>query len=127
MYIKLISISKLDKQNLEKAGLLKHCNKTKRTIPNFYISGKQHKSRDKNCFMVDTDIVLKFIGRFDSFKLPKITKEQFDSLVEAKLITENTIQNYGTYVKGANCYYLSAHDIYIERQRPLMEFLGMIS
>lgn len=68
----LLQITREQKDNLEKAGLLKY-KKTKRgrTISdaNFYVASKTHKGNKKTYYVVEEYKILKFLGLIPSNKV----------------------------------------------------------
>lgn len=61
----MIKITKLQKEALEKAGLIKY-RKTKNGLeiqsPNIYVANKEHLSRSKTYYVVEEPKIMKFLG-----------------------------------------------------------------
>lgn len=122
----MIFVNKRERKALESFGLLKE--RKVGNFPqdaNFCVVNKQHKSRTKKTFVAETPEVMRFLGHYDKCNLQKITKNQLDKLIEAKLVTEDKIQEYGKYIPNALAYRDGMGGIYVEKIANIMLFLNI--
>lgn len=122
----MIKISKEERNNLEKYGLLKH----KRVgfhpqDPNFVVVNKEHVGRDKTTYVAEEPNIMVFLERYDGLNLQKIRKDQLDSLFEMGLVTESDIQQPHTFNPKAFVYLDSTGQYRMKKITNLMIALGI--
>ena len=122
----MILISKYERAELERVGLLKH-KKTGRfpQDPNFQVVNKQHCSRDKSVYVAEEPDVLAFLGKWDYLNLQRISNSQKKQLIEGGFLNSNNIQKWGEYVPNAIAYEDKDGQWRIKKITKLLLFLGI--
>ena len=98
----MILITKDERAALDKVGLLKY----KKTginaqDQNFVVVNKEHMSRDKSYYVVESPEVMLFLGHYENLNLLKVRKDQLKTLEDKKMLHEGNMQKWGTYVPNA--------------------------
>ena len=98
----MILITKDERAALDKVGLLKY----KKTginaqDQNFVVVNKEHMSRDKSYYVVESPEVMLFLGHYENLNLQKVRKDQLKTLQDKKMLHEGNMQKWGTYVPNA--------------------------
>lgn len=98
----MILITKDQRAALDKVGLLKY----KRTginaqDQNFVVVNKEHMSRDKGYYVVESPEVMLFLGYYENLNLQKIRNDQLKTLQDKKMLHDGNMQKWGTYVPNA--------------------------
>ena len=98
----MILITKYERAALDKVGLLKY----KKTginaqDQNFVVVNKEHMSRDKSYYVVESPEVMLFLGHYENLNLQKIRKDQLKTLQDKNMLHEGNMQKWGTYVPNA--------------------------
>lgn len=98
----MIKISKRERDNLKKVGLLKdrrvgyrHCD------ANYTVANREHCGRDKTIYVTEEPEIMLFLGRYENLNLQKIDKIQLKNLLDKKLVKEEEIQRWNTYIPNA--------------------------
>ena len=122
----MILITKDERAALDNVGLLKY----KKTginaqDQNFVVVNKEHMSRDKSYYVVESPEVMLFLGHYENLNLQKVRKDQLKTLQDKKMLHEGNMQKWGTYVPNA----IAFEDVYgqwrIKRITNLMLTLGI--
>ena len=114
-------INKFDKKRLEKVGLWKHKQSGKNSQEsNFSVCNKQHNSRSKTYYVVENLDVMRFLEMWDKANVMKISQQQFEDLLQKKIISEDNIQKYNEYVVNAKCFIANNGDIYVAKDKKIM-------
>lgn len=98
----MIKVSKWERDELERVGLLKH-----RKVgynahdANFTVVNREHLSRSKKTYVTEEPEIMLFLGKYQGQNLQRLNYKQFKQLLSKKLITKDKLQNWGTYVPGA--------------------------
>ena len=125
----MIRITKQERQALESVGLIRYRRQYGRQIvqdSNLVITNKDHVGKNcKTYYIVEEPNLMKFLGYYDNLNLQKITKEQFDTLVEKGLLKEDNIQHWGTFNPKAVCYEDQFGEYRINKNTQLMVALGL--
>lgn len=117
----MVLINKFDKKRLEKAGLWKHKQKGRFSQEsNFSVCNKQHNSRAKTYYIVETFDVMRFLEMWDKSNVKRISEQELKKLKDKKIITEKNTQKYGEYVENAKCFIARNGDIYISRENKIL-------
>lgn len=116
-------INKSQKELLASVGLLR--DKRGAEEANYFVVNKTHGARAKSYYVMEENVILCFLGDFKSANVMEINQTQLAQLQKANLVTEQTIQHPGTYVRGANCYVAEDGSIYISKDFKLLSFLGV--
>ena len=98
----MILITKDERAALDKVGLLKY----KKTginaqDQNFVVVNKEHMSRDKSYYVVESPEVMLFLGHYENLNLQKVRKDQLKTLQDKNMLHEGNMQKWGTYVPNA--------------------------
>ena len=98
----MILITKDERAALDNVGLLKY----KKTginaqDQNFVVVNKEHMSRDKSYYVVESPEVMLFLGHYENLNLQKVRKDQLKTLQDKKMLHEGNMQKWGTYVPNA--------------------------
>ena len=98
----MILITKYERAALDKVGLLKY----KKTginaqDQNFVVVNKEHMSRDKSYYVVESPEVMLFLGHYENLNLQKVRKDQLKTLQDKKMLHDGNMQKWGTYVPNA--------------------------
>lgn len=101
----MIKISKQERNELERVGLLKsrrvgiHAQDA-----NYTIANKEHCSRDKTVYVAEEPEIMLFLGKYDELNLQRISVNQYNRLVEKKILTPANTQTWMDYVPNAICF-----------------------
>lgn len=101
----MICISKREREELERVGLLQH----RRTgfnaqDANFTVVNREHLSRSKKTYVVEDEKILLYLGRYDGLNLQNISERQVNQLLKSGEITEDKIQRWKEYKPAAVCF-----------------------
>jgi len=124
----MIAITKIERRNLEKVGLLQYRRKLKGggfQDSNFAVVNKFHKKRNKHYYIVETPEVLAFLGRFDKLNYQKITQAQLEILKKDCHVTDDLIQVYGEYKPNATVFVDQFNVIYCKKITGYMLTMGI--
>ena len=117
----MVLINKFDKKRLEKVGLWKHKREGKfAQDSNFSVCNKQHNSRAKTYYIVETFETMRFLEMWDRANVVKISNQQLEKLQNKKIITEKNIQKYDEYIVEAKCFIAKNGDIYVARENKIL-------
>ena len=122
----MILITKDERAALDNVGLLKY----KKTginaqDQNFVVVNKEHMSRDKSYYVVESPEVMLFLGHYENLNLQKIRKDQLKTLQDKKMLHEGNMQKWGTYVPNAIAFEDAYGQWRIKRITNLMLTLGI--
>ena len=122
----MILITKDERAALDKVGLLKY----KKTginaqDQNFVVVNKEHMSRDKSYYVVESPEVMLFLGHYENLNLQKVRKDQLKTLQDKKMLHEGNMQKWGTYVPNAIAFEDAYGQWRIKRITNLMLTLGI--
>ena len=98
----MILISRSDRERLDNVGLLKYKKiGPNPQDPNFVVINKEHMSRNKRYYVVETPEIMAFLQKYDNLNLQKIKQNQLDGLLEKKMVSVDQIQHPGEYKPNA--------------------------
>lgn len=98
----MIKISKRERDNLKKVGLLKDRRVGYRhRDANYTVANREHCGRDKTIYITEEPEIMLFLGKYDNLNLQSISREQLKNLLDKKLITVENIQKWNTYIPNA--------------------------
>lgn len=122
----MILITKDQRAALDKVGLLKYKKiGINAQDQNFVVVNKEHMSRDKCYYVVESPEVMLFLGHYENLNLQKIRNDQLKTLQDKKMLHDGNMQKWGTYVPNA----LAFEDAYgqwrIKKVTNLMLALGI--
>jgi len=122
----MILITKDQRAALDKVGLLQY----KRVginaqDQNFVVVNKEHMSRDKSYYVVESPEVMLFLGRYENLNLQKIRNDQLKMLQENKMLHDGNMQKWGTYVPNALAFEDEEGQWRIKKVTNLMLALGI--
>jgi len=122
----MILITKDQRAALDKVGLLQY----KRVginaqDQNFVVVNKEHVSRDKSYYVVESPEVMLFLGRYENLNLQKIRNDQLKMLQENKMLHDGNMQKWGTYVPNALAFEDEEGQWRIKKVTNLMLALGI--
>ena len=98
----MIRISKYERKELERVGLLRS-----RKIgmnpqdANYTVANKEHCSRDKTIYVAEDPEVMLFLGKYDEMNLQRISINQYNRLIDKKILTKDNTQIWGNYTPNA--------------------------
>lgn len=102
MILFMIKISKSERDNLKRVGLLKD-----RRIgmngqdANYTVANREHVGRDKTIYVTEEPEIMLFLGRYENLNLQKINAKQYKQLVDKGILNGNNTQYWGTFVPNA--------------------------
>ena len=122
----MILITKDERAALDNVGLLKY----KKTginaqDQNVVVVNKEHMSRDKSYYVVESPEVMLFLGHYENLNLQKIRKDQLKTLQDKNMLHEGNMQKWGTYVPNAIAFEDAYGQWRIKRITNLMLTLGI--
>lgn len=122
----MILITKDERAALDNVGLLKY----KKTginaqDQNFVVVNKEHMSRDKSYYVVESPEVMLFLGHYENLNLQKVRKDQLKTLQDKKMLHDGNMQKWGTYVPNAIAFEDAYGQWRIKRITSLMLSLGI--
>lgn len=122
----MILITKDQRAALDKVGLLKY----KRIginaqDQNFVVVNKEHMSRDKSYYVVESPEVMLFLGRYENLNLQKIRNDQLKTLQDNNMLHNGNMQKWGTYVPNALAFEDEEGQWRIKKVTNLMLALGI--
>ena len=122
----MILITKDERAALDNVGLLKY----KKTginaqDQNFVVVNKEHMSRDKSYYVVESPEVMLFLGHYENLNLQKVRKDQLKTLQDKKMLHDGNMQKWGTYVPNAIAFEDAYGQWRIKRITNLMLTLGI--
>jgi len=103
----MILVTKSERKALDDAGVLTYRRRLKNggwEDANFTVVNRQHNSRDKSTYVVETPEILAFLGRYDDMNLQVIRPEQLQILREKGLIHDKDVQHVGEYNPDATVF-----------------------
>lgn len=98
----MIKISKSERDNLKRVGLLKD-----RRIgmngqdANYTVANREHVGRDKTIYVTEEPEIMLFLGHYENLNLQKINAKQYKQLVDKGILNGNNTQYWGTFVPNA--------------------------
>lgn len=98
----MIKISKSERDNLKRVGLLKD-----RRIgmngqdANYTVANREHVGRDKTIYVTEEPEIMLFLGHYENLNLQKINAKQYKQLVDKGILNSNNTQYWGTFVPNA--------------------------
>ena len=98
----MIKISKSERDNLKRVGLLKD-----RRIgmngqdANYTVANREHVGRDKTIYVTEEPEIMLFLGHYENLNLQKINAKQYKQLIDKGILNGNNIQYWGTFVPNA--------------------------
>ena len=98
----MIKISKSERDNLKRVGLLKD-----RRIgmngqdANYTVANREHVGRDKTIYVTEEPEIMLFLGHYENLNLQKINAKQYKQLVDKGILNGNNTQHWGTFVPNA--------------------------
>lgn len=98
----MIKISKSERDNLKRVGLLKD-----RRIgmngqdANYTVANREHVGRDKTIYVTEEPEIMLFLGHYENMNLQKINAKQYKQLVDKGILNGNNTQYWGTFVPNA--------------------------
>ena len=102
MILFMIKISKSERDNLKRVGLLKD-----RRIgmngqdANYTVANREHVGRDKTIYVTEEPEIMLFLGHYENLNLQKINAKQYKQLVDKGILNGNNTQYWGTFVPNA--------------------------
>lgn len=122
----MILISKSERDELERVGLLKY----KRVginaqDANFQVVNREHCSRDKATYVTEEAEIMSFLGKYDNLNLQRVSRTQFEQLKTEGFITEENFQKWGEYVPKAIAFEDSFGQKRIKKITKMMVFLNI--
>lgn len=101
----MIQISRLQRKKLDEVGLINYKKVGLHPQdPNLVVVNKEHLSRDKTYYVVETKEILLFLQMYDGLDLQRIRPDQLQILLDANLVNEEKIQRPGEYKPGATVF-----------------------
>lgn len=98
----MIKISKNERNNLKRVGLLKERKiGFNRQDANYTVANREHVSRDKTIYVTEEPEIMLFLGHYEGMNLQKINSKQYKQLVDKGILTGENTQRWGTYVPAA--------------------------
>lgn len=101
----MIKVSKYERKELERVGLLK--NRQVGLNPqdaNYTVTNREHVGRDKTIYVAEEPEIMLFLGKYDDLNLQRISVNQYNKLVEKKILNDANIQRWGEYKVNAICF-----------------------
>lgn len=98
----MIKISKSERDNLKRVGLLKD-----RRIgmngqdANYTVANREHVGRDKTIYVTEEPEIMLFLGHYENLNLQKINAKQYKQLIDKGILNGNNTQYWGTFVPNA--------------------------
>ena len=121
----MILIPRNDKERLDKVGLLKYKKiGPNPQDPNFVVINKEHMSRNKRYYVVETPEIMAFLQKYEGLNLQKIKKSQLDNLIEKKYVSPEQIQHPNEYRPNAIVFIADDGVIRIKKIARIMIELG---
>lgn len=124
----MIKVSKYERSELERVGLLKH-----RKVgynahdANFTVVNREHLGRSKKTYVTEEPEIMLFLGRYWGMNLQRVNHKQFKQLINNKLVARDKIQKWGTYVPGAIAFEDSFGNWRVKKIPKIMFELGIWS
>ena len=124
----MIKISKIERAELERVGLLR----SRRTgynacDANYTVVNREHLSRSKKTYVVEEPEIMIFLGHYEGQNLQRINISQYKQLWDKGLINRSNIQKWGTYVPGAIAFQDMNGRWRVKKQTNIMFELGIWS
>lgn len=122
----MIRISKYEREQLEKNGLVKY-----RQVghnpqdANIQVTNREHMSRDKTYYITEEPRIMKFLGHFEGYNMQKISDMQLKKMMAGNIITNDNVQHSGEYKTGAVVYVKNDGTILMEKVSKFMIYLGI--
>jgi len=128
--LKMIRITKRERDELKRVGLLKEKLQPSRKHPsqdaNFVVVNLSHSGRSKHTYITETTDVLIFLGKWDAVNcLQKIRPEQLNELKQKGAITEEQIQKPHEYKPDAVAFIGNDGQARIYKTASLMKAIGI--
>ena len=101
----MIKLSKYERKELERVGLLK--NRQVGLNPqdaNYTVTNREHVGRDKTIYVAEEPEIMLFLGKYDDLNLQRISVNQYNKLVEKKILNDANTQRWGEYKVNAVCF-----------------------
>lgn len=101
----MIKVSKYERKELERVGLLKD-----RRVglnpqdANYTVTNREHVGRDKTIYVAEEPEIMLFLGKYDDLNLQRISVNQYNKLVEKKILNDTNTQRWGEYKVNAICF-----------------------
>lgn len=98
----MIKISKSERDNLKRVGLLKDRKiGMNRQDANYTVANREHVGRDKTIYVTEEPEIMLFLGHYEGMNLQKINTKQYKQLTDKGILSGDNTQRWGTYVPGA--------------------------
>lgn len=101
----MIKVSKYERKELERVGLLKD-----RRVglnpqdANYTVTNREHVGRDKTIYVAEEPEIMLFLGKYDELNLQRISTAQYKKLTDKKILTNENTQFWGEYKVNAICF-----------------------
>lgn len=101
----MIKVSKYERKELERVGLLKD-----RRVglnpqdANYTVTNREHVGRDKTIYVAEEPEIMLFLGKYDELNLQRISPAQYKKLTDKKILTNENTQFWGEYKVNAICF-----------------------
>lgn len=124
----MIKISKSERNNLKRVGLLKD-----RRIgmngqdANYTVANREHVGRDKTIYVTEEPEIMLFLGHYENLNLQKINAKQYKQLVDKGILNGNNTQFWGTFVPNAVAFEDSTGGWRCKKVTKIMLELGLWS
>ena len=122
----MIKISKNERNNLKRVGLLKERKiGFNRQDANYTVANREHVSRDKTIYVTEEPEIMLFLGFYENQNLQIISKRQYDQGITNKLFNESQVQKWGEYNPNAIVFVDYAGRYRVKRIAKIMIGLGI--
>lgn len=101
----MIKVSKYERKELERVGLLKD-----RRVglnpqdANYTVTNREHVGRDKTIYVAEEPEIMLFLGKYDDLNLQRISVNQYKKLVDKGILTDENTQKWSEYKVNAICF-----------------------
>ena len=71
---------------------------------NYTVTNREHVGRDKTIYVAEEPEIMLFLGKYDDLNLQRISVNQYNKLVEKKILNDANTQRWGEYKVNAICF-----------------------
>lgn len=124
----MIKISKLEKEALDKAGLLQYRRRTRnggQEDANFTVVNKFHPGRCKTYYVAELPEIMSFLGHFEDINLQPIRQNQLQILIDNNIVTDKNIQHVREFKPEATVFIKENGKIYCKKITEYMITMGI--
>ena len=98
----MIKISKYERAELERVGLLRSRQVGYNTCDaNYTVVNREHLSRSKKTYVTEEPEIMLFLGKYQGLNLQRVLYSQIKQLKEKGILNDDNIQLWGKYVPNA--------------------------